>query len=158
MEFGIELFASRAIYIADYHEISLAITVNDKLIEESLSKDVFNFYGIILGGKRVAATGRKILYTYNDLVEIFEAKPAQPFNLLYLDQGDEIELAIDTNLYLDPGIMAQDLIIHIFLGNRSLEIPLNRPDVKIDWPRRGFFVVDLSEYVKTMYSERTFAL
>ncbi|KXG78850.1 hypothetical protein AN618_01880 [Fervidicola ferrireducens] len=31
MEFGIELFASRAIYIADYHEISLAITVNDKL-------------------------------------------------------------------------------------------------------------------------------
>jgi hypothetical protein len=158
VELGIELFASRAIYIADYHQISLALTVNGKLIEESLSLDSFNFFGVILGGKRVAATGRKILYSYKDLVEIFEAKPARPFRLLYLDPEDEIKLAIDTNLYLDPGLMAQDLIMRLLTENKSLEIPLNRPDVKMDWPRRGFFVVDLSEYVKAMYAERACVL
>ncbi|MDN5331370.1 MAG: hypothetical protein PWP45_595 [Tepidanaerobacteraceae bacterium] len=155
MEFGIELFTNRAIFVSDYHEISLAISVNDRLIEESLSKDKFNFHGLILGGKRLAGTGRKIVYSHQDIMEIFEARPAQPFTLLYLDPSDEIRLEIDTNLFLDPGIMVQDLTMKISLGNRSLEIPLNRYDVRINWPKRGFFVVDLSEYVKTMYFNRT---
>ncbi|MFO7152493.1 MAG: hypothetical protein DIU66_004520 [Bacillota bacterium] len=155
MEFGVELFANRAIFVSDYHEVSLGILLNGSLLDDSLSKDAFNFNGVILGGKRIAGTGREIVYSYRDLVEIFESKPSRPFSLLYLDPSDEIKLAIDTNLFLDPGLMAQDLTMKIYLGNKTQEIPLNRYDVKIEWPKRGFFLVDLSEFLKAMYFNRT---
>ncbi|TYP49212.1 hypothetical protein [Thermosediminibacter litoriperuensis] len=154
MQLNIELYAGRAIHIADYHEISLAVTSNGEIIEDSASLDYFGFFGVILGGKRVAATGRRIHYSFKDLAGIFEAEPAQPFRILFLDPEDEILLTVDTNIWLDPGLLVQDLVLQVSSENKSLEIPLNRPNVKIDWPGRGRFVIDVSEYIKTLYAER----
>lgn len=154
MQVGIELFTQRAVCINHGYELSMKAVYNGEILEESKSRDTFEFSGTILGGKRLAALGRERCYTYRDLTGIFEAEPACNLNILLIDPDDDIRLIIENNIWLDPGSMVQDLSLKIFSGNRVREIPLNRPDVKIDWPGRGKFIVDIGEFIKVLHDER----
>ena len=154
MQVGIELYMQKALSIMDTHVINLKVSSNGKNLEESYSKDVFEFMGMILGGKRLAAVGREKHYDYNDLSgRIFESEKATPVNFLFIDPEDDIELIIETNIWLDPGIMVQDVWLKIYSDKKTLDIPLNRPDVKINWQGRGVFAVDIGDSIRELYGK-----
>ncbi|AYO31181.1 MAG: hypothetical protein PWR06_878 [Thermoanaerobacteraceae bacterium] len=150
----IELFTQMAVSINYGDELSMKVNYNGKILEEGISRDSFEFSGTVLGGKRLAAIGRERRYTYGDLTGIFEADPGKGVNLLFIDPEDDIKLIIETNIWLDPGRMVQDLSLKVFSENRMRDIPLNRPDVKIDWPGRGKFIVDIGDFIRELNSER----
>jgi len=155
MQVGIELYVQRAIYIMDNHFIRLKVTNNNKLIGESCSEDIFEFFGTIIPGKRLAAMGRKSKYEPSFLYgRIFEANPSLPINFLFVDPEDDIKLIIETNIWLDPGVMLQEVMLKVFSEKKALEIPLNRPDIKIDWSGRGTFTIDIGDFIRELYAER----
>lgn len=155
MQVGIELFMQRALYIMDHNFIRLKVLNNYKLMEESCSEDVFKFFGTILPGKRLAAIGRNSEYEASYLMgRIFEAEPSVPINFLFIDPEDDIKLVIETNIWLDPGIMLQDLMLKIYSDKKNLEIPLSRPDIKIDWPSRGTFAIDIGDFIRELNAAR----
>jgi len=155
MQVGIELFVQRAVYIVDNNFVRLKVLNNGKVIEESCSEDDFDFFGTIIPGKRLASVGRKTKYDPNYLMgRIFEANPSLPINFLFIDPEDDIKLIIETNIWLDPGIMVQDVMLKINSEKKSLEIPLNRPDVKLDWSSRGTFAVDIGDFIRELNAER----
>lgn len=54
----------------------------------------------------------------------------------------EVAFQIDTNIFLDPGLLAASLRLDISKDSQPvLSIPLSLPSVRIDWPERGIFVV-----------------
>jgi len=61
---------------------------------------------------------------------------------------------METNIWLDPGILVQDVMLRFNSDKRSLEIPLNRPDVKIDWRSRGTFAIDIGDFIKELNAAR----
>ncbi|HHY41343.1 MAG TPA: hypothetical protein GX514_00595 [Thermoanaerobacterales bacterium] len=155
MKVGIELYVQRAVYIMDNNFLRLKVLNNSKLIEESCSEDIFEIFGTILPGKRLAAVGRKSKYDSNYLMgRIFEAHPSSPINFLFIDPEDDIKLVMETNIWLDPGILVQDVMLRFNSDKRSLEIPLNRPDVKIDWRSRGTFAIDIGDFIKELNAAR----
>lgn len=155
MQVEIELYVQRALFIMDNHFVSLKIISNGKVLEESCSQDVFGFFGTIIEGKRFAALGRNRSYDYNHLMgRIFEADPAAPVNFLFIDPEDDIKLVLETNIWLDPGVMVQDISLKINSDKKKLDIPLNRPDVKIDWSSRGTFSIDIGDFIKELNAER----
>ncbi|WP_312522128.1 hypothetical protein [Anaerospora sp.] len=56
--------------------------------------------------------------------------------------GQEVSFRIDTNIFLDPGLLAASLRLDIYKESQViLSIPLSVPSVRIDWPERGIFIV-----------------
>ncbi len=155
MQVAIELYVQKALLIMDTHFASLKVSYNGKILEESCSEDVFGFNGMIIEGKRFAAVGRKRHYDYSHLMgRIFEVDAASPMNFLFIDPEDDIKLVLETNIWLDPGIMVQDVSLKICSGKKKLDIPLNRPDIKVDWSSRGAFAIDIGEFIKELNAER----
>lgn len=154
MQVGIELYVQRAVTINPGYFIGMKLYQNKAIIKESLSKDTFDFSGTLLSGKRLAGTGREKVYTYRDLTGIFEADPASDINFIFIDPEDDIKLEIDTNIWLDPGMMVQDTALRVYSPKKMLEIPMNRPDIKLDWSGRGRYTINVGDFIKELYSDR----
>ncbi|MDD4569437.1 MAG: hypothetical protein PHE70_04850 [Tepidanaerobacteraceae bacterium] len=155
MQVGIELYAQRGLSVMDDHFIRLKVTNNGKILEESCSEDAFGFFGMIIPGKRLAAIGRKRHYDqYQVMGRIFQSESAEPINFLFIDPKDYINLVIETNIWLDPGIMVQDVSLKIYSDKKTLDIPSNRPDIKMNWLSRGTFTIDISEFIRLLNAER----
>lgn len=155
MQVGIELYAQRAVYIMDNHFMRLRVTNNGKLIEDSCSEDVFRFFGSIIPGRRLAGVGRKSIYEPSFLLgRIFEADPSSPIYFLFIDPKDDIKLIIENNIWLDPGVMLQEVMLKVFSDKKTLEIPLSRPDIKIDWSGRGNFAIDIGGFIRELNAAR----
>lgn len=155
MQVGIELYVQRAVYIIDNNYVRLKVLNNGKLMEESCSEDVFKFFGTIIPGKRLAGVGRNSKYEPSYLLgSIFEANPSSHIYFLFIDPEDDIKLVIETNIWLDPGIMLQDVMLKIASDKKNLEIPLNRPDIKMDWQSRGTFAIDIGDFIRELNAAR----
>ncbi|HHX23205.1 MAG TPA: hypothetical protein GX723_04205 [Thermoanaerobacterales bacterium] len=155
MQVGIELCLQTGILITDDRFIRLKISNNGKIMENSFSEDAFGFFGMMIPGKRLAGVGRKRYYGGNQLMgRIFEADSASPVNFIFVDPEDDIKLIVETNIWLDPGVMVQELSLKVYTDKKTLDIPLNRPDIKLNWLSRGTFAIEISEYIKELYAAR----
>ena len=155
MQVKIELYVNNALFIMHSHFVALKVPSKDKILEESYAEDVFGFFGTILGGKRFAALGRKQNYDHGHLMgRIFEANVASPIEFLFIDPEDEIKLIVETNIWLDPGVMAQEVSIKISSDKKTFDIPLNSPRIKMDWASRGTFAIDIGDFIKELNAER----
>lgn len=154
MELFVELFTNRTLFISDFYEIHNVLIINGSEITETSACDIFKFSGCILGGKRIAATGRKKEYDYSNLTGIFEAEPAKPYKITFLDPEDKIYLKINTNIFLDPGLLTDELSIKVFSEKNFYFAKLTEPFIKFDWPKRGEYYLDITELVKELYARR----
>lgn len=154
LQVWIEIFAQHAVNVIDLYETKMKVTYNNKDIEESYSTDRYNFFGTILGGKRIAAIGREKEYTGEDLFRIFEADVSNPIEFMFIDPQDDIKLNINTNMWLDPGILVQDILLKIYTEKKVLEIPLQRSDIELDWLSRGNFAVDIGDFIREFNAAR----
>jgi len=154
MEIGVEFFTNRTTFISDFYEFHNIILINDSEIKETSSSDIFKFSGCVLGGKRIAAIGRKKVYDFKNYTETFEAEPAKPFKILFLDPEDKIYLKVNTNIFLDPGRFVEELSLKIYSEKNSHIAALNSPYIKIDWPGRGEYILDITELINDLYRKR----
>lgn len=155
MQVEIELFALRAVCINNDYFIKLSITNNGRIMEGSCSEDIFKFFGTIIPGKRMAGIGRKCKYEPSFLYgRIFEANPSSPIDFLFIDPEDDIKLVIETNIWLDPGAMLHVIMLKVCSYKKTLEIPISRHDIKIDWLGRGIFAIDIGDFIRQLYAAR----
>jgi len=154
LQVWVEIFAQRAVNVIDLYETEMKIIYNGVDIEESYSLDRYNFFGTILGGKRIAGLGRKKEYTWDDLFRIFEADTSNPIEFIFIDPQDDIKLNIKTNMWLDPGILVQEVLMKIYTEKKVLEVPLQRADIKLDWLSRGNFTVDIGDFIRQLNAAR----
>jgi hypothetical protein len=114
------------------------ILADGAVLPDTEGRDEFTFATPLSAGKRVAGFGRKQLYASSDTLE------AAPSRLLLLEDASDFSFKITTNVFLDQGLIARHLTLRIARDDAPPRtIPLSSPDVKIDWPSRGTFVINV---------------
>ncbi|MDF2874317.1 MAG: hypothetical protein K0R22_1000 [Sporomusa sp.] len=119
------------------------VLAGDNLYPEATGRDEFQFAGLIKPGKRLAGSGRSKCYSREEMDTgsgVIEAAPSAWVEF----KGDPSKLLfrISTDIILDPGCLAACLSLDIATeGGTAIHIPLNLPDIQIDWQSRGTFIV-----------------
>lgn len=145
---GVELYAETSLSVDDTTRFELYLTKNGELVGGSRGADQYDSNGMVIMGKRVAACGREATYGMDDRIAGLGLGPleALPSGWFELD-GDcrGLKLHIKTNAVLDVGLLVRDFSLRVYDQDMgmSMDVPLWRPDVKIDWVSRGSFVIDL---------------
>ena len=155
MNLGIELVCERALSVDDTTYFQTAIEVDGTTVPGSTGKDVYLTNGMILPGRRVAATGRSAEYGLSSAEKGIGlgAIEALPSNLVTLSARAEerVVFSISNNAVLDPGIFCMEFSLTVRVHNgaaRTLDISLRRPDVRMDWPLRGTFKFDITDAIR----------
>ncbi|TWH46468.1 MULTISPECIES: hypothetical protein [Sporomusa] len=120
-----------------FENIALA---GDTLCPDTAGRDEFLLAGVIPPAKRLAGSGRSNRYSFADILGAIEAAPS--IGIILPNDLSEISFLINTDIILDPGLLAASLSLDIAtVSGMTTRIPLNRSDVRIDWQSRGTFVV-----------------
>jgi len=153
MRIGVNLIAETSISVDDTTYFKTGLRLNGLPVPHSEGSDRWNLNGMLLPGKRVAATGRAAEYNYSDTytgigfggIEARRAVPCQ----LDLGEGDRLVVTVDNNAVLDPGLFCMDFSFAVSFDDpaprRALDLSLRRPDIRVDWPARGLFEVDITD-------------
>jgi len=154
MRCSLEIYAQKPLFLKDGDYICLSLISEGKEIEETVGCDEYVRGTAMLIDKRIAGIGRKHIYDFDSrTVPIglgsLEARPGS-FIELKENELDDIELKIETNAILDPGMVC-DLwgIRFVNYAGKSYDVPLSRPDIKIFWHSRGVYTVPISEFLKS---------
>jgi hypothetical protein len=148
MKMGIELYAETSLSVDDTTQFELYLTRDGQALGDSRGSDRYLLNGMVILGKRVAASGREATYGSNDLpaglgLGPLEARPTVACDVA--DEYRELLLHIVTTAVLDPALLAREFSVRIVRPDRpvAVDAPLCRPDVRINWVERGHFTVDL---------------
>jgi hypothetical protein len=135
--------ALREIGIAPNNYFASIVLAGNTPYPATAGLDEYLFAGIVLPGKRLAGCGRSKRYHCVDRSGALEAAPS---NWVVIKNNPmEITFKINTDLILDPGLLAASLSLDIANANgTTTHIPLNRSDVRIDWQSRGTFVITVA--------------
>jgi hypothetical protein len=145
MQFTFEWKAQHAIDVTPGSYFSTAIITDGNLIETSRGHDVFQLNGMVLPEKRVAGFGREQSYQLDDLpagLSALEATPSQPIELSS-ETADTLAFAVDTNLFYGQDLLSHNLSLGVHKAGLYREIPLQCPEVKIDWQARGKYIISV---------------
>ncbi|HHW18937.1 MAG TPA: hypothetical protein GXX30_08575 [Firmicutes bacterium] len=147
----VEIFCEGAVFYDDTSYIEVILERNGIPLEDTVGYDRFLFNGAVLPGKRISATGRACRHNVSDcsagmglgILDIPGGRPA----FLSLDSGDDLRLRVKTNLTLDVGVFTKLFSVRLQLNDAVFDIPLNQPNVEIEWAGRGEYVVSLEPFV-----------
>ncbi|MEW6546162.1 MAG: hypothetical protein AB1446_04490 [Bacillota bacterium] len=150
---GLELVAESAVIIIPGVFLIMDVAFDHQVPLAWSGSDVYELNGTVLGGRRVAASGRHRTYRETSLplgLGTVEAAPAVPAPRPEYVRRTRVKL--HSNLFLDPGQLLAGLTAHWVdeAGQVILDIPLRRPDVSLDWLGRGLFVLDVSGQVQAL--------
>ena len=153
-----ELFSETTAFFDDTTFVSMDLERNGYPMDDTIGYDSFAFSGAILPGKRVAATGRACRHDMTDMtcgsglgvLAVPDGKRA----FCALDASDDFALRVKTNLTLDVGAFTQNFAIRLGFDGTVLEIPLSRPDVRIEWTGRGEYVISLLPFLNEVLRRR----
>jgi len=135
--------SQKEIVVAANNYFESIILMDNKSCPTTAGCDIFLVAGVIMPGKRLAGFGRNKCYRLEDMSGTLEAAPSTW--LLMESNTSELSFKINTNIILDPGILASFLYFDITTESETTtHIPLNRPDIQINWQSRGTFVVTVN--------------
>lgn len=148
MQLGIELITDCSISFDPSSCFASCIRINDKTVEGSSGRDNFRGHGLIVAGKRIAATGRQAVYNVKQFgldLEALEVSPAVITKIT--NPNGEFSYYLKNNVVLDPGFLTHNFHLRIFKddGSSFIKISLARTDISIRWPGRGEFVISLAK-------------
>lgn len=146
MKYYFEWSAQKDIDVRPGNYFESMVMTKENIYMAAAGHDEFQLAGMVMPGKRFAGFGRSRFYQLREGHADAEAIEAAPS--AWVDIGDDItEMAfkINTDIILDPGLLASCLSLGIAKeGGLVTNIPLNRPDIRIDWQSRGTFIVTVS--------------
>ncbi|MDR3589355.1 MAG: hypothetical protein P4N41_06805 [Negativicutes bacterium] len=139
-----EIRASQKFDVFPGGYFAAALMADQAVLPETAGRDEFDFPATLLPGKRVAGFGRRRTYPPPSSRldgQSPEAAPSLPFPW---EKSRDLSFRIITNVLLDQGLIARHLTLRVAAHDAPVrDIPLSSPDVRIDWPCRGTFVVDV---------------
>lgn len=146
-----ELFSGTTVFFDDTTFVSMDFERNGYPLDDTIGFDTFTFNGTILPGRRVSATGRACRHdmagmTSGSGLGVLSVKDGEPA-FCVLDVSDDLALRVKTNLTLDVGTFTRDFAVRLEFDGTTLEVPLSRPDVRIDWIGRGEYVISLQSFL-----------
>jgi len=138
VDYSFEIRAGQEFDVFPGSYFTTAILADGTVLPETEGRDEFTFPAALSPGKRVAGFGRQKIYASG------ESPEAAPSQLFPWEDAQDFTFRITTNIFLDQGLLSRHLTLCIARdGLPALDIPLSRPDVKIAWPNRGTFVVNV---------------
>lgn len=158
MEMGLALVAEQIIPINHGDYVGLELTANHEVVPGSAGKDIYCFNGMILSGKIIAATGREKKYNWTTIPFGLGPVEAEPPHIIpvQFEEYTRWRLIIKTNIILDLAlVVVQWGLRWLDAGGRLLlDLPFRSPEVTVDCPGRGQFVVDITPFIRRVYSEK----
>lgn len=153
MKIAVEIYAEKLLDIKENTYFKTALMVKGELLNGSEGYDRYEFPALITSEKRVAALGRGFVYTLAAFPAGMGAIEARPGKYLDLpDVPDDVTLTLETNLILDPGMLADSLGVRLANAQgKSVDIPLRRPDIPIWWEGRGKYAIPLNEIFNSRF-------
>ncbi|MCR4398166.1 MAG: hypothetical protein NUV93_04305 [Firmicutes bacterium] len=148
MRLGIELTAVSELWVPPRSHFEVRITLNGTVLEETAGRDEYRTAARITPGQRICATGR--LNIWDDSLAPAYVLRVRPAYLLPVDlrQRDRIGFLLRTSLAIGQGDLQRTIAARIIGAGRrpSSEVPLWRPEVRVDWEGKGRFRVDLCDW------------
>jgi len=137
MKYCFEWIAQKDIEVIPGNYFESTVLVGDTMDPNTVGRDEFRLASLIKSGKCLAGFGRKSAH-----LGLMEAAPS---NWVAIKSHiSEISFKINTDIIHCPGQLASYLSLDIATdGGTATNIPLDRSDVRIDWPSRGTFVVSI---------------
>ncbi|KYZ76573.1 hypothetical protein AXX12_09085 [Anaerosporomusa subterranea] len=145
MQFTFEWKAQHAIDVIPGSYFSTAMIADGTIIDESRGHDEFQLNGMVLPEKRLAGFGREQSYQLDDLpagLSALEAAASHPVEMSS-ETAASLAFAVDTNLFLSQGLLSHYLSLGVQKNGNYREIPLQSPEVEIDWQSRGKYIVSV---------------
>jgi hypothetical protein len=153
-----ELFTETTVFFDDTSFVSMDLERNGYALDDTIGYDSFAFCGAILPGRRVAATGRACRHEMTDMTCGSGlgglSVPCGRQAICVLEGSDDLSLRVKTNLTLDAGRFTKDFAIRLGFDGVGLEVPLSRPDVKIEWSGRGEYLIPLQPFLDEVLRRR----
>ncbi len=149
MKIAVDIYTEKPLCVKLDTYFKTVLQVDDKYFAGSEGHDRYSFLCVIGSEKRVAGLGREQAYSLSSMPAGMGAVEARPGKYINLPEGaKEVVLAIETNLFLDPGILADSLGVRLVNEQgKKFDVPLARPDVSISWEGRGQYLIPLSAFL-----------
>lgn len=153
MKTKIEIYTLKTFSIKENLLIKTALNHNGFILPYSIGSDNYGFTSIITSEKRIAGLGRKVLYSLSSFpagLGAIEAKPGKYFEMK--NSFENLALNIHTNYF--PDIEVFRSLFGIRLTNeqeKSISIPLARPDLLIQKGDKGEYICNLNILEKPLY-------
>lgn len=147
-----ELVCDRTVFFDNTHYVKMSLSMGGREVPGSQGLDIFACEGAVLPGGRLAATGRQNLVRHADYAAgsgLGPVNAARPGMVGLEDSGVPVpEVWVETNIVLDPGEFRQWFSLRITRlsdhGIQVKEVPLRCPVVRVEWPARGKYIVDVT--------------
>ena len=154
MQIGLELVAEKVLPVVDGDRFEMYLSEDHQILAETHGSDIYHLNAHILTGNRVCGSGRDAHIGYGALfggLGALEAPPPATVDLK-VEHVCRLRLHIKTNAILDPGLVHAELGLRVIdpAGRILADVPFARPDVSIDWPSRGEFIVDVTPYLRDL--------
>lgn len=154
MQIGLELVAEKVLPVVDGDRFDMYLSEDHRVLSETRGSDTYHQNGHILTGKRVAGSGRDAHIGYGSLfggLGVLEAPPAATADI-DPEHVCRLRLHIKTNAILDPGLVLAELGLRVIdpNGRPLANVPFQSPDVSIDWPSRGEFIVNVTPHLRDL--------
>jgi len=152
MKAGVEIIAEAAVQINPDSFFTINLTCNHQLLTNFVGEDKYGFSGLVLRGKRVAASGR--LQKYNirgSLLGLgsWEAEKAQTVVVPAL-LSSRIRLILSTDLAADRDSFSALFGLKFIIGNDKtvFEVPFSSPVLDVNEFKPGNYSVELTELLQ----------
>ena len=145
MQFTFDWKTQHAIDVTPGSYFSSAMVAEAGVIPETAGKDVFQLNGMVLPEKRLAGLGRKQSYRLEDMpagLSALEALPSIPVDIPS-DLAAKLSFEVETNLFLSQELLSHYLSLGVQKDGFYREIPLQSPEVEIDWQSRGKYIISV---------------
>ena len=157
MKLGFELLANQSHAFAPHHKYVMYIKQNETIIPASVGEDTFDYNGMILANYPIAATGRKRLHIYEPGLSLYYGMPSYPIEIpdsemtTTKETFDNLTLSIDNNAIFSQAELQSFHNIRVRLNDRSFDLPLLSPILRVHWEGQGLFKIYLDSLIYFMH-------
>lgn len=152
MKLAVELYAEKPFFVREGGFFRLGLRTGGLINQDSVGEDRFWLNYMVLSGRRLAGSGRKVEYDYSFFPGGLAGGQARPgaYVLIGDAAGCGLALIIETDLILSDGLLREQLGIRLVNEKgKTFDIPLARPDIEIAWDGRGRYVISLADFVNS---------
>lgn len=152
MKLAVELYAEKPFFVKENGYFRIGLRTRGLINQDSIGEDRYKLNYLLLSGRRLAGSARKMEYDYKFFPGGLGSGQARPGAYVDIDDGDQYDLAlvVETDIVLNDGLFRDQIGIRLVNENgKAYDIMLARPDIEISWNGRGRYVIPLAEFVNS---------